>query len=328
MNMMTNTAEKLFEDLEKQTSSKTEELLQDTPDTVVQEETVSGFPVEDEMSNPAKIRLKAWLNAKEVFKKDIVDAFGVEPIAIVHSDIWSKLCQKLELFRLRVNNLGAIKANVTGLKELKASAYTNRHITDGFFLGGLSGLMIVMLLLALGSTVAKGILHFVISMPNESMILTCYIVFSGSLIGAMSGNREKKRALSKITSKHGELHILLPDMSTYTGSKRGFLGGGDSGPIQEIHNMTVVHFQKPPQEITPLLKQIARSNEFVMEVGVAPEAISFDINEEVSTYLNPIITLIRGNMVAVIAQFGEFPVEKIAVDDLLSNISTDLFSAK
>lgn len=302
-------AQDFFQHLHEATEYQSETLLKSLPSEIHNKDSVYGFPVEENIPNPRKVKLDSWINGKHHFYSDIQDGLGIKPVAIIHMDTWSKLCRELGLFRLGINNLGGVNADVGELNDVVNAADMNYGIISGA-LGGVAigvflSLFIVFASFDKFSAHPLGSVLFFIALCTFLAIMCALLSFIDAL-----GSRKEARV--KLSKKHGRLHILFPNMTHFSGNR------------DRSAKSIAVSFVKPPEELVPLLRKIRRGNEFFVEVVADPDAISADSNKEVPDWMaygDPVITLVRGEHVAVIAQFGKFPLEEEATGNVLNNIT-------
>lgn len=67
-----------------------------------------------------------------------------------------------------------------------------------------------------------------------------------------------------------------------------------------------VDFLDPPKNLYPLLLNLQKSRNFEVQVVAHPDAFFVDPEKEILGWADPIITVVRDNCVAVLAQYGDF----------------------
>lgn len=279
-------AKNFFDFLNKETCIKIGTEIRALPEKVIGKRKEVGFTIKNEIINPRKIKLRDWLNGRRRFRQDILSEFGAEPLAIVYPQSWNFICKELGLFRLRFNNNGGVIADIPELKNVKYQSQILNEVSFlfvfvSFFVGA-----IISLLVSIVTETKDPVPLFGIFIPT-AIVIGIYLTIRNILI-----NRKK------LSLPNGELHILFPDMQSPNSGRA-----------------IAIDFVEPPKNLHPLLLKInsKRRREEYIEVVAHPDAFTVNPDEEILAWADPIITIVREKHVAILAQFGEFPNEKKAL---------------
>lgn len=290
--------ETFFNTINQKTESEINRKLKLVPETTPQK--AYGFKVGDTL-NPRKIRIKNWITDRARFTIDIKAELHISPIAVTHLKLWDKLCNDLELYRLTVNSSGGVNANKSSLMETenKASKLNCLFGNLGAALGLTAFFSFVFLLV---SASEKSIQPLIFGVP---VIMTI-----GIFIAILNWRNERKNAQKKLNQKNGELNILFPNRHSLT------KGTGTS---------IAIDFIDPPNHLHSLIEQLllvrefGKNRNFELQVVAHPDAFSINSDQEVLAWADPIITVVQGNCVAVLAQYGNFPSE-IKLAQIVANL--------
>lgn len=259
---------------------------------------VAGFQIHDEAAErkhlddmiEARTRGLASYRAVRSALRDRLMDIGVTPLAIVPKQVWYKMCREAGLFVLSPDSKGKVAIGYG------VFASTDRRWVD------------------LYSRAADGPV-----IDSQSWV--------GVLRGAVAAEPEKPRPTG---SQRGLLNIYFPD--------------GKSGETSDQHGVkATLLLPKPPQDVVDILLKVSNAKNFGdLKVAAVPEAIGF---AETPRQLleawkgsqpvpfwqeagfsslaewaekDPIIFMETSACVAVVAQFGDFPVEMEVVDKVIA----------
>ncbi|KKT94510.1 MAG: hypothetical protein UW95_C0014G0003 [Parcubacteria group bacterium GW2011_GWC1_45_14] len=294
-------AEIIFDEVNSRTEKEARKKLELLPETQVQK--THGFKVV--ILNPQKIKVKSWIAAKTRFLADIRKELEVKPLAIAHLHLWSELSKKMGLFRLTVNKEGGVNADKGALEEITNTASSKlktRILQAGMYAFG--GLILGLLM---GAFI--GIPLSEISDANDIIAEFLMIIATSSCIGGMTGIALSiwtyLKAKNKLRQQHADLHILFPNMRSL--------------PARTGTNIAI-DFVDPPENIQSLLLKLQKAHCFdELQVVAHPDAFSVDPSKQVMAWADPIITIVRGDCVAVLAQYGDFP-QEIRLEEIISSL--------
>lgn len=282
--------------------------------------TVAGFAVNDprlgdeavEKGMKTRQERATQCRRDRVRVESALKQYDITPLAVIPKTAWDAICLRSGLFRLAPDKDGEIGIDPSLITQSKdhgsyivdACVFFSSlliGVTMGFVASMRWGFPVWGFLLTGGLC---GILSFI------AQALTHDLVLHKRPERAMA-----IRALRQATSGEWSkvLKALLPDGQNVKGSDL---------------KVKVILPEAPADVQAVLLK--ART--FTLKVAAVPEAIGLDLNADFlmvefervqeaqrrAAQRDPIIYYDDGNVVAILAQFGEFPVEQAVVDEVLS----------
>jgi hypothetical protein len=280
---------------------------------------VGGFPVETETTVNSGYWEKSkldYVNAAEVLKTQLA-ARGVTPIAIIPTTWWDAMLKESGLWKLNPDREG--KVGVEADKVAKIAQTSKAPALIWVF--GMAGVITA------GATLHWD-LPLTVSSLGVSMVIgsvtTCG--FTAALLGIFkkTGDRLNARAHAAYhLLRHGRNRVMgeMLSQSSYSTYRVG------------------IRLPTPPQDVVDTLKKIASMGN--IRVAAEPGAVGFaksptniiadrilsNWEEEAREAariraLDPIIFLEEGPAVAIVAQFGDFPIEKELVDKIVARQSS------
>lgn len=274
---------------------------------------------------------KNFLRQRDSLKKQL-EVSGVNALAFVPTKAWTDICKQSKLLMLFPNKEGKILFSNNLVTEARSHSNVIFNWLSGLFIG--FGMLLPTFLNALFSTyhpwghlfyqwstgeiVGFAVAMFIAGLLSMLglMIVTCPFSGNNSDFGWLK-ERITARALRKWIADPAWLSRYLVPVPTD-------IWRGVCVPI---------HLPIPPDEVIEVLK---RAENFPLSIAAVPEAVSFLGAEHILLEENdrqakeeaielqrvralrqdPIVTTQIQGVVAVIAQFGDFPIEKEVVDQV------------
>jgi hypothetical protein len=289
--------------------------------------TIAGFEVEagtvshDASASPqAKKLLESMKNFQSSASKlgETLTRQGVTPLAIVPSAFWHNLCQKAGLIRLTPHNDTVHVSNHDVTQQAWHQASLPNKIYS-FVVGS------PILKASLFACLISWMLFY--AFPNEGMailaiLMTCVSLVTIVISAYEAGDsdlepRHMKTVLRKAIKSHtktGTLPVLL----------------WPEGKATRNGTNLRIALPQPPVDVQKKLRAAAKTK-MDLHVAAVPEAIGFKddvaavlLNAEqkrqeaiVEAKRDPIIFLEDGDAVAIVAQFGDFPIEQAVVEEAI-----------
>lgn len=301
---------------------------------------VASFPVADPVARQKVIddSLAARRNRLDTYAKDTEAAgaklskLGITPLAFVPKSAWDRLCSEAGLYRLNPDPEGMVSLHISDHVRL-----LGRVAVVGTIFAATA------LVVAVIATIA-GIVGFGPAIILVAALMVLYAL-SGAVIGGMILGLTPGQVfvgpfiwlLVLVTRVLGAGYNLLP-RSVILGSF--FPNGVESkgGNWRGDSTKTRLMLPPAPKEVSDVL---ARTYGLSLMVATMGEAIGFSESpgkivgdkvldvakssrEEISrrwarAFADPIIYFEQGSAVAVIAQFGDFPIEQQLVDRVMNS---------
>lgn len=288
---------------------------------------VAGFTIHDEKSRQQALSLSLAARRQTVtdYRKDRdsvkerLTGLGISPLAVVPKTAWEHICTKSELFMLAPDGDGRIRISTSIIDELNTSVEGSSNLISWIFyilavVGANLGL------LSMGLT-----LPVILFTSMISIAVAIYFADKNSLSAIIRSNLVSLR-LWQFTKRpwKAQLNALL----RHNEIEQGLL--------------VRVMLPEPPADVAAILTKAIYQP---IKVAAVAEAISFaNTSSEILRSVHglkikearskayrgyashqewlekcPIIYLEYGKAVAVIAQFGDFPVEKEVVDKIINS---------
>lgn len=275
---------------------------------------VAGFEIElpAEKDYRFEEKRKSFVHDAANIKSKLA-AIGVEPLAIVPEAWWTKIVEESGMHNITPDSDGMLPLHMNGIENLT-------H--------GREAVMVILPSVAVGALIPALICSAIVSpwwvaIPVGAFGAFCTFGFLASNNGF--GLIEKLQARRFLREK-GEVAALKSIMSTtdrYTGYS------------------TKITLPEPPTDVIEILRKMAGSG-MVLSVAAVQGAVGFnppleevitkkllkkgaDRRQEIADArararsLDPIIFTKSGSAVAIVAQFGDFPIEKEVVDTVVQN---------
>ncbi len=271
-------------------------------------------------------------------------AVGITPLAIVPLSVWGMLCKQFGLVRFeRLSEEG--KTGAPGLDDFAGSIL---FAAIALLVGLMSGGVTLALVPGMGDALLAGAITFIFmvgvyllgkSLDNLEegwkqhvafvMFVTCigaallaptavayspFILLAGFVPGflllGLLVSRPGESLRESLVSLVGKCVLrILPHQKLV----RVLFPDGVDGGTTAIS----VQFPKPPSDVAEVLKKAGDMNLYV-SVAADPAAITLNRDEIVRRIqdfaADPVIYVVSGDMVAILAQFGDFPDEKDVVE--------------
>lgn len=292
---------------------------------------VAGFIVRDEAVEQCEIdklhserraNIVQYRNHRDEVAAEL-DKLGVKPLAIVPKTAWERICASSGLFRLEPNSDGEIGVSNALLEVFEKRAKTAHDYA----------LWTVTLVLAIASCV-----YFLTFLTLDTwwigMLITFPTFFASAILSGIilgvdpDGWKQKfwKKRLVRLQIRHFS-------KKPWEEVLKGFLPNGVNEGGFRVH----VVLPKPPAEVARELLKVKSLN---LKVAAVAEAIAFSeapgdiLRREhdrkspgyrgYASYEEwlekcPIIYYEHESAVAIIAQFGDFPIEQRVVDEVVNS---------
>lgn len=292
---------------------------------------VSGFVVGDHSAEAASKVIDGALRERrkkvETFHTDrdqVADKLaklGVEPLAILPKVVWERICARTELYRLSPTSDGKIAVNCKGLME--------RFEWRAMWLN---------LLLWAGVLVAVMTVAYLVPSETPSAVVAAIIaglVFGvgvqGLIMGIAFDGAPYVWSHDLITRLQMWAYGFMPHRALL---KQYFPGGVSPTDSRSAFEATLV-LPVPPKDVA---EKLLKARGLALKVAAVAKAIGFmetpsqimaseharQVEFRKTKWVNrlhpdPFIYYEHGSAVAVIAQFGDFPIEKQVVDELVNS---------
>lgn len=271
---------------------------------------IAGLAVNDEMAvNSALDRaLRERRDAADEYRHDrdrVIDKLGelgIKPLAVLPKTAWERICSASGLFRLSPDRNGKVPISDSVVKKVeKLASHT-----------GLVGVIILCMLggVALGMLTPGGVPGgFVGAIALFFLAIVIFTMNNGAL-----GNR-----FDEVVAK---MYFGCHAMKPWKRQLRDLLTDGPD--LEESELRARVILPSPPAETAAVLLKARMLN---LKVAAVADAIGFaempgsmfarEYNRRLKT--DPIVYHEHGTAVAIIAQFGDFPIEERVVNEVVNS---------
>lgn len=287
---------------------------------------IAGFEVTDPSAEQEALE-KGRQNRREAMAefsrsrgvlREKLERAKITPLATIPKTAFDHICSRSGLFRLTPDKDGTITVSLAAVDKIEKDVDFNVETITilGWLLTTILGAVIGAVISSpdLGSRFAGGFLGLI-----GSGIIGGGIIWP--MIHAILKPNFRQNAIRQFTNRpHAEiLKDLFPD-------------GMNPKPAKEGVGKTTLILPTPPEDVARIL---IKAREFSLQVAAVPDAISFAespeqiIRKEIGKreearrlerlLADPIIYLEYGNAVAVIAQFGDFPIEQSIVNEVVNS---------
>lgn len=258
-------------------------------------------------------------------RQKLIEAFAeheVTPLAVIPKTMWHRICRESRLYRFKPDSEGKIRvdtrdaiyfditAGLLGLALWLAPIVAFAYVACAMHWPGTPTLLNWAMVVGLIGTVISYIV--MASKFQFRPFIDVHVVLGGMMA-----------RLYDLTPHEWRLHRMLPDMR----------GLSDKG------TKTRLILPPMPDDVAAIVERAALTN-YTLRVAVVPQGFCFESPASdlfVKTFVNnaherawrmkqrahavghffahldPIIYITSGNVVAIVAQFGEFPIEREAV---------------
>ncbi len=252
----------------------------------------------------------------------------VTPIAVLPFAAWERLCDKSGLFRFQPDDQGRVRISTRVTTEAKAQAikYSPWHLNPGW--AWLVPPLAIALAIYLYSSgiVTDGAALFLLALFG-TVVLTAV---AGVALDVKREGARKNLEINLIRSK--------VNASEQEGSLPDLLWPNLKEPPETKENKATIAISlpEPPEDIQKILVTAEKAG-FDLQLAVVGDAIT--IRENVTDILlneqrrqeaeerqraqearDPIVYIIEGSAVAVIAQYGDFPIEKEVIQEVVNSL--------
>lgn len=257
---------------------------------------------------------------------------GVSPLAFLPKAAWNRICSEAGLYQLEPDSKGKILGNTKRLYESYVLHYEdNRSILDNglfstlCFLGSLAPITSICVIMGWGWW--------------HGWVLGIFLGVISGIVAASVGDK-----VGSARAKANQLRIRnerkqIFDQLSHRDKVASLFGGGEIPP--EDRMLIGITLAQPPIDVADIL---LTTRSFTLKVAIAPEAIGFkrsfiqmflddharrcklDSSQgqdqavlPLRAGLGPIVYIERGEAVAILAQFGEFPIEQSVIDQVVNS---------
>lgn len=258
---------------------------------------------------------------------------GVSPLAFLPKAAWNRICSDAGLYQLEPDSNGKIPGNMKRLYESYVLQWEEkRSILENGWFSVLFFLCALVLVTGLCVITGWGWMHGWVL----GLILGVISGFIAVAIGEKVGKTRAKANQFRSMSEQKQIFDQLPHRDKVA----SFFGIGE---IPSEDKMLIgITLAQPPIDVADVL--LITTQSFTLKVAVAPEAIGFkrsfsqmflddharrckkDPGQSqdqravlpVHAGLGPIVYIEGGRAVAILAQFGEFPIEQSVIDQVVN----------
>jgi len=288
-------------------------LIEQTETPIV---SVAGFPVVDTQWHDREREKRIRENGSRLalYRKDVQDvtaelaARDIVPLAVLPSSAWKRICDNAGIYRLFVNERGEV-----GIHDFWSSAGDRQRFEAGWSL-----VCLLTFVASFSAMIAVARLVTPSSHREDLALLALPMLLISAALGTGAATAYVSRSICRFVNRASHKELLALCFPAYT--------DGTHPGLQKIAlTRARIALPEPPPEVTALL---ARARGLELFTAAEPDAIRFvesptDLlnrlrkEHEERLRADPIIYLQHGSAVAIIAQFGDFPIEQRVVDEVL-----------
>lgn len=296
----------------------------DSPPVTNRTSVIAGFRVEESpRENPRWTeQRKSYRQSSELLRENLTSV-GITPLAVLPKAWWREMVAAKGLYDLSPNAEGRV-----GVYARDEAEQASRPRYGVVLMLGISTLVFAAAAASLPTFVHWGLYIplFVVSSMATFIIL------------AVTHNDDNNNLMARFTSRvTAWMHVMCTGGNEK--AMKRMLRRGSGGATDQV----AIRLPDPPSEVAATLKK-TRSLRYTLNVAVEPGAVAFaetpasiialQIRRENAerareaalerarlAALDPIIYVEEGSAVAIIAQFGDFPLEKELVDRVVAQQS-------
>jgi hypothetical protein len=300
-----------------------EDRSEPTPSAIAQvakqsERTAYGFTIPDSLTRelaladkrPGRLTLLNGYRDNALTLRKKLEGVGVTPLAVITTTAWNALVDKAGLFILVPDRYGCVFISHDLVRKLRGNANIRSH-------GWLALFPPAIILAIIG--------QFFEWSFEPAMLWTCAAAGLATLVAGVVAITEVESKRSKARYRRAVVNYLATH--DWPQVLRDLLRGNGYGG-QPVH----ITLPDPPIDVADILCRLPRT-ELTVHIAAEAGAISLkhglkDVFDEAYDGLlaheealrkDPIIYVQQGMAVAIVAQFGDFPIERALIDDVLAS---------
>lgn len=249
---------------------------------------------------------------------------GVKPVAILPLSAWEQLCDRTGLFRFQPDKNGSVRISTKPLEDARSEiGKVKMKSPSPAFAWFVPPLVISLAIWLYRSGLDAGAAFFLIGVIVNALV---------TIVTAVTLDNRRDRMRAALLAPH--LHSKT-DQAVRDGSIRDLLWPNYREPDTKQSKATIrIALPEPPTNVQQTLIATERGG-ITLRVAVVGDAITLlenpvdalmahherEIEEKrQQAERDPIVYATEGNAVAIIAQYGDFPIEQKVIEEVVSSI--------